>query len=70
MAEYDDQFETSAHEARKAGFRTIFKAECKSLLHLCVCMNELKLKKEKLEAELKEVNAGYDVLRMEMVPEP
>lgn len=62
--EYEDKtvFETAKAEARAAfGGHT--------LLEMVKAMKEYAGKKEQLENELKVVNAWYDVLRMEIIPE-
>jgi hypothetical protein len=68
MAEYqDDSNEASRqHERMQAARKLYMGKKLKSLVEEMKAIGE---KKERLEAELKDVNAAYDVLRFELIPE-
>lgn len=53
--------------ARKNKFRDLHKKE-RDHIKLAKAMHKVRTKKDKLEDELKEVNAEYDVMRIELLP--
>lgn len=55
-----------AWEVMKAEYRSEY--ENKPLLEMIRWMDETQKKKERIEGELKQVNALYDVLRLELIP--
>lgn len=68
MSEYNDQDDsTGAVELRTKVFRD--KHQGKDLKSLVVAMAETQRRKEAIEADLKNINAEYDVLRFELIPE-
>lgn len=70
MALYNDEqeFEQNAHEARIQAFRDKYKGVT-DLKTLVLAMQNAQQRKVAIEADLKNVNAEFDVLRFEMVPE-
>lgn len=67
MSEYESEGQQNAFEEAKAKARKAF--DGMKLKELVEHMNRGRLEKEKLESQLREVNAWYDVLRFEKVPE-
>ncbi len=65
--DFDDSAQLNAFEEAKMAARKKF--DGMTLKELVGHMHRGKLAKEKLEAELRDVNAYYDVLRLEKVPE-
>jgi hypothetical protein len=61
------QFEDNAHDLRKQSFRAAHAGQ--DLKALVVDMYNVRQRKEAIEADLKNVNAEYDVLRFELIPE-
>lgn len=62
--EYEDQ---TAFESAKATAREVYPAL--TLLEMVKKMRELEVQKEAASEELKIINAHYDVLRLEVIPE-
>lgn len=60
--------EDAQEQVRKNVYRDKYK-NVTDLKELCVCQKRVQERKTKLEEDLKEVNAEFDVLRFERVPE-
>lgn len=67
MAEYQDDFDEGAQQARMKVYRDKYK-KVTQLKKLVEAMHAVKKTKEELEANLKEANAEFDVLRFELIP--
>lgn len=64
--EQDEQQEQNAHVERINKVRDMYKDA--DLNTLCLALDTYRQRKDELEGMLKEVNAGYDVLRFELIP--